>query len=443
MRLKDFCEKKADYFIMVVVLTIYVCMTLSNPSFTNFNHDEVHAWNIASNFGFFDIIRLMRSEGHTFIWFILMKPFTCLSIYSIKWLNWMFTFGAIFLLWRFAPFKTLEKLLITFSCPFLLIYPVVARCYGVGILLLFILAILYKRRFEHPILYSILIFLTANTSLMTAIPALMLGCIFAFEIIKQKKDFSVLFILLAVPLSLYIQWHNPIIPFYSKDYIFVDRARNFFFEFYRFKWCNIVSGIIYTGMVISSVLYFYKNLKILYFLLFSWISLLFVFAFVYCGFDYHFYFFYVYLIFAYWITGTSLCCNKKIFAIFFILLSILYCFKRVSNIWMFKTYYKENAMCITKELDEHSIIYTNLFDYNVLLPYINNSQLKDYNGKPLVSFDNFKNIYLEKKKVDLNNLYEIAPPNSYLLLKAISAKDLGLDFSQKENFKECGADILY
>ena len=95
---------------MIVVLAIYIYLTLSNPSFMNFNHDEIHAWNIAANFGFIDIIRLMRSEGHTFIWFMLMKPFCGGSIFAIKWLNWTFTFSAVLLMWNFAPFKIQEKI---------------------------------------------------------------------------------------------------------------------------------------------------------------------------------------------------------------------------------------------------------------------------------------------------------------------------------------------
>ena len=42
---------------MIVILAIYSYLTLSNPSFVNFNHDEIHAWNIAANFGFIDILK--------------------------------------------------------------------------------------------------------------------------------------------------------------------------------------------------------------------------------------------------------------------------------------------------------------------------------------------------------------------------------------------------
>ena len=427
---------------MIVILAIYIYLTLSNPFFKNFNHDEIHAWNIASNFNFIDIIRLMRSEGHTFIWFMLMKPFGGGSIFAIKWLNWTFTFSAVLLMWNLAPFRIQEKILITFTAPFLLIYPVIARCYGIGLLLLFIMVILYKYRHRHPVWFSITVFLAANTSIMAAIPALTLGLIFGCELIKNRKDFISMLILILTPLSLYVQWHNPIIPFYSTEYVFSKRATEFFFGFFRIKWGSYFAYIIYPAVIISSIMFFKQNKKFLFFLFFSWFGLFSLLAFVYCGFDYHFYFFYIYLILAYWMNGNSVK-YKKVFSVFFILLSMLYCFKRVGNEWLSKTYYTVTAKCIASIVERDTVIYTTLFDHNILLPYLDGIILKDYDGKPLVSFENFSKIYASRIPLDYNKLYNIAQPESYLLINAKKAQDAGLDFSDKTRYRECGADILY
>lgn len=422
---------------MIVILAIYSYLTLSNPSFVNFNHDEIHAWNIAANFGFIDIIRLMRSEGHTFIWFMLMKPFCGGSIFAIKWLNWTFTFSAVLLMWNFAPFKIQEKILITFTCPFLLIYPVVARCYGVGILLLFAAAAMYKRRLEHPLWFSILILLAANTSLMAAIPSLVLGFLFGLELIK-KRMFSGASILLIIPLSLYIQWHNPIIPAYSDQYLFLPRALDFLFGNFRYNWCDNLAKVVYPLVIIVASFMFFRGKALIFWLLSSF-TLLFVFAFAYCGFDYHFYFFYVYLILAYWINSSLR--FKNFFMAIFCTLSMLYCFKTVDTGWHFKTYYKETAACITESLNSGSTIYTTLYDHNVLLPYLDKVTLKDFSNNSLLSFENFQSIYTKHPEPDFQKLYDIAPPDSYLLIKSVKVS--GLDFSDKTRFKECGSDILY
>ena len=439
MSLKEFCTKRANIIIMIAVLAIYICLTLSSPSFVNFNHDEVHAWNIASNFGFFDIVRLMRSEGHTFVWFMLMKPFTGFSIFAIKWLNWAFTFSAVLLLWLFSPFKLPEKILITFSCPFLLIYPVVARCYGIGLLLLFAIAVLYKRRFEHPVWYAILIFFAANTSLMAAIPALVLGLFFGIELIIKKRFLPALILLLA-PLSLYIQWHNPIIPAYSDEYLFLPRVLDFLFGNFKYSWCASWAKVVYPLMFIASLLFFRG--KALGLWLLSSASLLAVFAFAYCGFDYHFYFFYVYLILACWINQDNK--YSEFFIAVFCTLSMLYCFKTVDNVWHFKTYYRENAECIMSAVEKGATIYTTLYEHNVVVPYLDKAILKDFSGSPLLSFKNFQTIYSGKsQELDLEALYKIALDKSYLLIKSSQADGLKLDFTDKNRYKECGDDILY
>ena len=439
MSLKEFCKKRANMIIMIAVLAIYICLTLSSSSFVNFNHDEVHAWNIASNFGFFDVVRLMRSEGHTFVWFMLMKPFTGFSIFAIKWLNWVFTFSAVILLWLFSQFKIPEKILITFSCPFLLIYPVVARCYGIGLLLLFAIAVLYKRRFEHPVWFGVLIFFAANTSLMAAIPALVLGLFFGIELIIKKKFLPVLILFLA-PLSLYIQWHNPIIPAYSDEYLFLPRVIDFLFGNFKYSWCASWAKVVYPLMFIASLLFFRG--KALGFWLLSSASLLAVFAFAYCGFDYHFYFFYVYLILACWINQDNK--YSEFFIAVFCTLSLLYCFKTVDNVWHFKTYYRENAQCIMSAVEKGATIYTTLYDHNVLVPYLGKEPLKDFSGSPLLSFENFRTIYTDKRQeLDLEALYKIAPDKSYLLIKSSQADGLTPDFTDKNRYKECGDDILY
>lgn len=439
MSLKDLCDKRANVIIMVVVMTIYACLTISSQSFVNFNHDEVHAWNIASNFGFVDIVRLMRSEGHTFLWYLLIKPFTGCSMYAMKWINWVFTFSALIALWKFSPFRTPEKLLITFSCPFLLIYPVVSRCYGIGLLLLFAIAALYKRRFEYPVLFCILIFCTVNTSLMAAIPALVLGLLFGVELIKDKKIIPALILILA-PLSLYIQWHNPIVPYYSEEYEFLPRVLDFLFGNFQFTWCSDWAKVVYPIVILSSLLFLRGKALVLW--LISSLALISIFAFVYCGFDYHFYFLYVYLIMAFWINSEN---NKfeKFFVAAFCALSMLYCFKTVDSVWHFKTYFKENAECVMSGLPKGSKIYTSLHDHNTLIPYMDKNLLKDYDGSSLLSFENFQNIYTTHPEPVLEDLYKIAEPNSYLLIRVYNVKGLGLDYSDKTRFRECQTDILY
>ncbi len=127
---------KKQNWVMIISLLLWVTVTLIRV----FNHspwyDEAHAWTIAQELNLIEIIRLMRIEGHTFIWYLLLMPFAKTNFmypYSMLLLNWLFCFIAILILWLKSPFNNWIKFLISFSFPFLALYPVVARCYAIGI----------------------------------------------------------------------------------------------------------------------------------------------------------------------------------------------------------------------------------------------------------------------------------------------------------------------
>ena len=141
--------------------------------------------------------------------------------------------GSVLLLWYRSPFNIITKTLIIFSYPFLLYYPTFARCYTIGIFLLFWLTILYNDKLKKPLLYSTLLFLTANTSLMAFIGAAAFGILFIIDIYKEKNFSKIILvstIAILTVLSLYIQWHNPIIPVYAKHEIFFYNLKATFYK---------------------------------------------------------------------------------------------------------------------------------------------------------------------------------------------------------------------
>ena len=175
-------------FIFAIIGTIiyHLSMTLTHiPTF-----DEANAWNIANNFNFSQILDLTKYEGHTFLWYTLIMPFAKTNFfypYSIEILNWCFGLGAVILLWKYAPFNSWIKLFITFSSP-MRIYFTFARCYAIGILLIFSICALYPKRIKHPLWYSLLLIILANTSVMGAIFAFSFGIIFCFDLYSSVKN---------------------------------------------------------------------------------------------------------------------------------------------------------------------------------------------------------------------------------------------------------------
>lgn len=439
MKLK--IDNRASVFCGIACVLIWVIVSLMNPCIKVFCSDEIHAWNIATHFNLIDIIRLMNAEGHSFLWFYVIKPLTYFdNLFLIKIVNWLFACAAIIFMWIKAPFNTITKVLISFSYPFLLLYPAIARCYSIGIFFLFLICSLYRNRLKRPYLYSILIFIAANTSLMVAIPALILGFMFGCELIKRKTIKPALILILA-PISLLIQWSNPIIPDYSVYYVFSDRITDFLEGRFKFSWCSQLSYYLYVFVLITSLLYFRG--KYLLFFVSSCLSLFLVFYYVYTGFDYHFYFFYIYLIIAYWISNPN--SFKIFFVIAFSLLSFLYIFKKPFPIYCpyFNWQKDEITDLIMDELNVNSIVYTTIQTVDFVLPYLKNVKLKDFENNNIISFENFHTIYSRRIKPNMDNLYSIVPSNSYILVKISDIDNLNLDFSEKNSYKTGSGLLLY
>lgn len=153
--------------------------------------DEAHAWTIAEQLNLVELFDFMKIEGHTILWYVLLMPFAKLYLgypYSMQFLNWVFCLIALIIFWKKAPFDNWVKVLVTFSYPFLTIYSAYARCYAVGIMLLFMLASFYGERLKKPVMYAILLVLCANTSAMALIGATAFGIFFAYDFIKSKPS---------------------------------------------------------------------------------------------------------------------------------------------------------------------------------------------------------------------------------------------------------------
>ena len=169
---------------MIISLSLWCAITLIRVLLRSPWFDEAHAWLIAQELDLFEIIKLMKIEGHTFLWYLVQMPFAKTNFmypYSMLLLNWLFCFIAILILWLKAPFNNWVKFFISFSFPFLGMYSVVARCYAIGIMFLFALTAMEKSKLKHPNWYSLLLILCANTSIMAAAGATVFGIMFVFN----------------------------------------------------------------------------------------------------------------------------------------------------------------------------------------------------------------------------------------------------------------------
>lgn len=299
-------------FVPIIVLLIYALISLSRM----LNHvpffDEAHAWSLVEQLSFWEMVKEVKNEGHFFVWQTILYPFAKLHLYpySMQFLNWSFCTIALILMWWKAPFNNITKALITFSFPFLGCYSVLARCYSIGLMLLFLLIILYKDKLKHPIIYSILLIFCANTSVMALIGASAFGFLFLYDLFKHKnlslKDniivgsilsFGVILLLLQL---LNIGYFDPVVHG-RKIHVSIKLFRNVFA--YNALWINLILIALFS-IPVFKILYSKKDA--LFFISYTYFLLLLFLTTIYNGSFWHSYFFYVYLIIATWIITPEL-----------------------------------------------------------------------------------------------------------------------------------------
>ena len=60
---------------MIISLILWCVVTLIRVVNHSPWHDETIAWLISQELNFIEIIKIMKIEGHTFLWYLVLMPF--------------------------------------------------------------------------------------------------------------------------------------------------------------------------------------------------------------------------------------------------------------------------------------------------------------------------------------------------------------------------------
>ena len=140
--------------------------------------DEVRAFSVATHSrSWLDLFNGIHQDGHPVIWYAILRAGYTLthSMLVLPIAALLIAWGAAFLILRFAPFPLWARLMMVFGVFLGHEFSVVARNYGVGVLLLVAACILFPARHEHPVRLGIVLTLLANTSVHATVGALLLG----------------------------------------------------------------------------------------------------------------------------------------------------------------------------------------------------------------------------------------------------------------------------
>lgn len=408
-----------------VCITIWIIITLIRL----FNHqpwfDEANAWIIAQKAHFSQLFLLPKIEGHPFIWYLILMPFAKLNLaypYSLLIINWLFCFGAVFLIWKYSPFNNFLKASISFSFPFFVLFPIVARCYAISIFLFFILAALFKKKSKHPIVYAGLIFICANTNVMAMIGAFCFGCFLIYDLIKfkQLKNLSITILWALLTFSILLVQYMGLNKTYTDERMTVGLNLNFFCNTFVFP--QLVNLIILIILVIGFGFVLFKSKKAFIFITICYTYLFSIFQFAYLGNEWHHYFVYIYLIIAVWLLLIDKTVKeniKKTATTLLIILSLFFTFDFRYRPLVFNSHSKDFAQFIEQNKQARFILFFG--NFLAVVPYLDN--IEEYD---IYHYQTGLNINEKVKKIRHNDLL-----TSEKVYNLLSKEKINYGFSEK------------
>ena len=159
-----------------------------------FWRDEVRALSLARAASSpLDLYQLVQYDGHPALWHLLLYVGTSivdtplvLPVTSI-----LVGFAGVTVFMVSAPFPLWFRGLFIFSALPLYEYSVMARNYGISMMLLFVAAVLYRKRRTHPLPFAFALALLANTNVHSAMFACLAAAVWAWDIAVDQKQGAV------------------------------------------------------------------------------------------------------------------------------------------------------------------------------------------------------------------------------------------------------------
>ena len=176
MRMRDHDSTRERVAILLGWCAIVLLVALRHEMW----RDEVRALSFAMDAkSLADLAALLKNEGHPMLWHTLL--YAGYGLTGAKWIlplgSALLCAGAVVIFVFKSPFPNWIKALFVFGGLPSYEYSVMARNYGISMLLMFLFAWAYPKRHERPLWLGALLALLANTNIHSLLLA---GCLLAF-----------------------------------------------------------------------------------------------------------------------------------------------------------------------------------------------------------------------------------------------------------------------
>lgn len=175
----------------VITLIIYLLGVCTVSFFHEPWFDEAQSWAIARSGTIKEILfEIPHYEGHPPLWHLILAPFAKLGApyeLSLAAVNIFFMTLAVAVLLFKSPFPKLIRCLLPFNFFLFYQYGVVSRPYCILVLAIFLAAVCYKNRNEHPVKYLLCLALMCAVHSYGLIIAGCLCIVWLIEIFTEYK----------------------------------------------------------------------------------------------------------------------------------------------------------------------------------------------------------------------------------------------------------------
>lgn len=178
-----------------IPLAVFFTLTSFLASRHEMWRDEVRALSVSTKASSWtQLFASLHQEGHPGAWYVILRV-----AFELTHSNAVLPLIALaigvalaYVTLRYAPFPFWLRLLTVFGVFVSYEYSVVARNYGLGVLLLLIAATIFERRSERAIMLGLVLALAANTSVHAALASTMISLLWALDLFDADRRESLL-----------------------------------------------------------------------------------------------------------------------------------------------------------------------------------------------------------------------------------------------------------
>lgn len=169
----------------------YLCLAAAVVAHHEMWGDELQTWLLVRDSSSVpELFRHLAYEGHPALWHLLLYALQhtiSTAPQAMQWLHLGIATATVALVALFAPFTRLQRVLFAFGYYAFYEYAVIARNYGIGLLLTVIACALVARRRPAPVATGVVLFLLAHTNVFGTITAAALAAGLATEWLIERR----------------------------------------------------------------------------------------------------------------------------------------------------------------------------------------------------------------------------------------------------------------